>query len=231
MSLLKVRHVFAVNRWLRWQAFLACVIIANGIRVVAGWPTPATWWSVLLAPLLLVPFLVCMVMALRLSDAQRRQREVERDAAAALRTLRAPDAGPGQCPVCGMDDLDRLAADDGFMERGPDRSKVVAYGRRRAHRGCAEFVPYVAPPTPLGVHYTCRFCGEGRHAPSMKVAEARLIAHSKTCPMRTAPGEPVLTGKLRASVVDAEMRAIDECLRKAQADLGWLSADLNGWRD
>jgi hypothetical protein len=143
MSLQKVRQAFAANRWLRWQSYLTCLIVANGIRVLAGWPTPATWWSVLLAPVLLVPFVGCMVMAFRLSDAQRRQREVEREAAAELRTLRAPNADPGQCPVCGMDDLDQLAADDGFMERGPDRSKVVAYGRRRAHRDCAEFVPYV----------------------------------------------------------------------------------------
>jgi hypothetical protein len=67
--------------------------------------------------------------------------EAEKEAAK-LRQLHAPDATAGQCPVCGMDDLDQLAADDRLMERGPF-AKVVAYGLRRAHWECAEFVPYV----------------------------------------------------------------------------------------
>lgn len=117
--------------------------------------------------------------------------------------LKAPDAGPGQCPVCGMADLDELARDDRFMERG-DRSKVVQYGRQRAHRDCAELVPYVPPPhfsafevdghktycacarcepsaTYPGVYSRCRFCGFYRRAASVEAATAYLAKHQETC--------------------------------------------------
>jgi hypothetical protein len=143
MSLQKVRKAFAANRWLRWQACLTLLLVANGIRLIVTWPGPKTWWSDLAAPILLVPFFVCMALTFRLSDQQRRQREAAVAEARVLRTPRAPNAGPDQCPVCGGFGLTDLAADDAFMERGPDRAKVVAWGSRRAHRDCAEMSPYV----------------------------------------------------------------------------------------
>jgi hypothetical protein len=156
-----------------------------------------------------------------LTAAKQRNEAEARD----LRTPRAPDAGPDQCPVCGGFGLADLAADDAFMERGPDRAKVVAWGRKRAHWDCAELVPYVAPPhfepfkvdghgircackqcertaSHPGAYYRCKFCGYYRRAASLDAAKEKLIAHAKECPKRpkpTAP-EPVVTGKLRASI-------------------------------
>jgi hypothetical protein len=59
--------------------------------------------------------------------------------------LKAPDPAPGQCPVCGLEDLDELAAldADGLSgEIDPALVRVVAYGPHRAHYGCAQVVPY-----------------------------------------------------------------------------------------
>jgi hypothetical protein len=239
MSFQQVRQALAKNRWLRWQAYLTVLLVANGIRLVATYPGPKTWWSALAAPLLLVPFLGCMVMALRLGDAQKRQREAAAAEAAELRTLRAPDAGRGQCPVCAMDDLDELAADDELMDRGPGRCKVVAYGSRRAHRDCAELVPYVAPPhfksfevdghktycackqcepwaAEPGAYYRCTFCGFYRRAAGMDAAKEKLIAHSKECLKRpTVKSVKAQFGRLEvdmgrvAAEIEAEIQAMN----------------------
>lgn len=57
--------------------------------------------------------------------------------------LAAPDAGPNQCRVCGLDDLAWWAVGDELLEQsGPD-AHVVAYGTGRAHRDCAAVRPYV----------------------------------------------------------------------------------------
>lgn len=69
-----------------------------------------------------------------------------------LRTLAAPDAVDGQCPVCGYDDLDELAAVDAELEEPGSRfTRVVSYGARRAHQECAELVPYKKTAVELAV--------------------------------------------------------------------------------
>jgi hypothetical protein len=90
------------------------------------------------------------------------QREVdEREVEAArrvklrqqLHTLAAPDAVDGQCPVCGLDDLEALAAVDAELEEGADSRflRVKPYGKRRAHAECAELVPYKPRPAELAI--------------------------------------------------------------------------------
>jgi hypothetical protein len=72
------------------------------------------------------------------SEARIRARERHRD----VRRLSAPDAGEGQCPVCGYDDLAALAQRDAFLHETGSRRRVAEYGPRRAHQECAELVPY-----------------------------------------------------------------------------------------
>jgi hypothetical protein len=251
------------NRWLRAQLALLIVVAVWMPTMVVLVASPVV--ALLPTAVLATAGGVCWVGAHRTQEAQLAAKQREAADTRALRTPRAPNAGPDQCPVCGGYGLNDLAADDVFMERGPDRCKVVPYGRRRAHWDCAEFVPYVAPPIPHfaafaidghevscdcprcrttsdrpGAYSRCKFCGFYRWAPSMDAAKEKLIAHSKVCLKRPqppgpfAPGGPVTSGKLRASLsdaLDAEVRAVDAKLRKAQADLAWLSADLKGWRD
>lgn len=135
-----------------WRSNLWARCTAACLAAMVLWMTLVIWLHLgLLGNLVsLLPdaaYATCFVKAgrtaRRLSVAQEDARLKAREAAAVLRTPRAPDAGPDQCPVCGGYGLDALAADDAFMERGPDQAKVVAYGRRRAHWDCAEFVPHV----------------------------------------------------------------------------------------
>jgi len=90
------------------------------------------------------------------------QREVDERAVEAARreklrqqlhTLVAPDAVDGQCPVCGLDDLDELAAVDQELEEGADSrfTRVRTYGSHRAHAECAELVPYKPSPTEAAI--------------------------------------------------------------------------------
>lgn len=58
--------------------------------------------------------------------------------------VRLPCPEPGQCPVCGMTDLDELAQED--MDFGAC-VRVVPYGIHYAHWDCAELVP-VRPGAP-----------------------------------------------------------------------------------
>lgn len=170
--------------------------------------------------------------------------------AAELRTPRAPDAGPDQCPVCGGYGLDEVAADDAFMERG-ERARVVPWGRKRAHRDCAELVPYVAPPhferveieghrvycvcskcekatTHPGARRWCKFCGFYRWAESAEAAKAELIAHAKECPER----RPTI-GEFRsvATNVDALISGVETRVRRIQAEMdSYLRPNLKGRR-
>lgn len=50
--------------------------------------------------------------------------------------LKAPDAGPDQCPVCALDDLPYWRDRD---------DATVPYGRFDAHWTCAAWLPYVEP--------------------------------------------------------------------------------------
>jgi hypothetical protein len=59
--------------------------------------------------------------------------------------LHAPDALPGQCPVCGMEDVKQLAKQD--RELGGER--VVPYGKHLAHWDCAELLPCAPARIPL----------------------------------------------------------------------------------
>lgn len=56
--------------------------------------------------------------------------------------LKAPDAGPDQCPVCALDDLPYWRDRD---------DATVPYGRFDAHWTCAAWLPYVEPiPVKMG---------------------------------------------------------------------------------
>lgn len=170
--------------------------------------------------------------------------------AAALRTPRAPDAGPDQCPVCAMADLDELAADDRLMERGPDRCKVVPYGSRRAHRDCAEMAPYTASvhfdsfevdghktycackqcepwAVEPGAYYRCTFCGFYRRAAGWAAAKEKLIAHAKECPKRpTAKSVKAQFGRLEVDLgrVAAEIQATAGKVEARGDEPAWLAA-------
>lgn len=55
-----------------------------------------------------------------------------------------PDPAPGQCPVCGLDDLIELAQRDAYLElAGTPAARVVSYGPLFAHQECAEIAPYL----------------------------------------------------------------------------------------
>jgi hypothetical protein len=100
--------------------------------------------------------LVVVAVAIVALERLRRAREQERlehhrreQRRAELRTLAAPDAGYGQCPVCALGDLDALAADDRATGAIGSCRRVVDYGQRRAHQECAGLVPLresSAPP-------------------------------------------------------------------------------------
>lgn len=244
------------NRWLRAQFATFISLLATMIWLLA-WPPSSLPWPFPEMPWMLAPTVGLAATGLSLWVPSRRRekallaaKELAAAEAAELRTPRAPDAGMDQCPVCGCYGLTELAADDLFMERG-ERALVVAWGRKRAHWDCAEFVPYVAPPhfKPFevggvknycgckqchdhgsgyapgcatcrtmdddwlrrkaaeadpgymfagqhgGVHYTCRYCKKGWQAPSMDIAQTRLIAHSKVCEVRCAvTGEDSMAG-------------------------------------
>jgi hypothetical protein len=200
------RQAWRENKWLRRWVAVAVLTVLNMVRAYV-WPLPGDWLPAAGFAALLI---VCGLMqgrtagvlrAARLEAAAKAAREAKE-----LRTLRAPDAGPDQCPVCGCYGLTALAADDQFMDRGP-LAKVVAYGGKRAHWDCAEFVPYKPPvasadmrelrPTPLGfgVICTCRFCGEEKHAPNTEAGKARLIEHSKVCTERPRPDAGLLVDR------------------------------------
>lgn len=248
-----MKQALAANRWLRAQ--LAIFILAVLYLSVGIWLVP-TWlalWPVLLYA---VAGGACWVPAHRRDEALEAARVKAATEARELRTPRAPDAGPDQCPVCGMYGLNEIAADDAFMDRG-DRARVVPWGRRRAHRDCAEFVPYVAPPhvklqeidghriycaceehadafTRSGAYRRCKFCGFYRRAESVEAAKEELAAHLKECPDRPRP-EPVTTGRLRASI-DAESiaalftQANDRPQHMSSTGSGWMRPTLKGWR-
>lgn len=250
---MSVRSDLARNPWV--LRLMACVALA-GLNFLAAVLVHASW-VVATPPTVAVDGLSlwALVMAVRTelahvgaeSAAQVRASAEARE----LRTPRVPNAGPDQCPVCGGLGLADLAADDAFMERGPDRAKVVAWGSRRAHWDCAELMPCKPPavfnadgntrelrPTPLGFGAicTCRFCGEQKTEPNMEAAKVRLIEHAKECPKRpkpTAP-EPMVTGKLRASVapqpfrwrgmdVEAREAALAPC-RPTATEAAWREA-------
>jgi hypothetical protein len=134
----------AANRWLRAQFAvlifaIAYVPVAGVLSLVFG-----SLWALAPVPVYATAGSVCWVRARRESrvlSVARLRAEAE---LAELHTPRVPDAGPDQCPVCAGFGLDDLAADDAFMDRGA-LAKVVAYGPRRAHWDCAEFVPHKPP--------------------------------------------------------------------------------------
>lgn len=175
---LTLREAWPAIVWLRRWAALVGVGVADMVETVL-WPLPGHWSCV---PLGLVEagLIGTCAMAIHTNAKLREQRDAQEAAthqaeaeAALLRQLSAPDAGPGQCPACGLEELDELASDDELMERGPDRCKVVPYGRRRAHRECAEFVPYRHSPQELA---------EQRHAQHAAAGICEM-----TCPLCLLP--------------------------------------------
>ena len=99
----------------------------------------------------------CEQDSAREKEAERRARHRE-----ALLSLSAPDAGPGQCPVCALDDLEQLASDDRFLDRQGTWRRVAPYGRGRAHQECAELVPYKPSPRELREQSARQLCDEER---------------------------------------------------------------------
>jgi hypothetical protein len=69
--------------------------------------------------------------------------QLERKWRASVYWLAFPDPGPGQCPVCGLDDLGELLERDTFLHlTGTPGARVAAYGSVHAHAECAHLVPY-----------------------------------------------------------------------------------------
>lgn len=149
---------------------------------------------------------------------------------AALRwELKAPNPAAGQCPVCGLEDLDeRAVGDDLLGDAGTALARVVPYGPDRAHSECATVVPWVKPqyaqgglvPTAVEVCSTgnrarpcrCRECerqrpGRARSgyvAGDVPVSGLGLLPGSLT---RPGIGAPVINNTLRDSIdVSAEWR-------------------------
>ena len=138
-----LKRALAANRWLRAQfAFLIVAVLYMPVAAVLSAVFGSAW---ALAPIAVYATAggVCWVPARWTERALKAARGAAEREAADLRTPRAPDAGPDQCPVCGGFGLTDLAKDDAFMERGPDRTQLVAWGRKRAHWDCAEWSPYV----------------------------------------------------------------------------------------
>lgn len=77
--------------------------------------------------------------------AARRER-IAAQAAAELRTLKAPDAPAGTCPVCGLADLAERRVANTLLDLAPGERYVVPYGHREAHAECAAIVPYETTP-------------------------------------------------------------------------------------
>jgi hypothetical protein len=214
---MSLKQALAANRWVARLLAVVTVSVLNFAWVVLT-REPR---SVGLPPQLALDAagVWCMVMSVRTGMAQAGARRAAAEAEAKeLHTLRAPDAGPDQCPVCGGYGLTALAEDDVFMDRGP-LAKVVAYGWKRAHWDCAELVPYVAAPhfEPFeidghrthcackqcereadhpGVYYRCKFCGTYRRTADRETARERLIEHAKVCPKRHA--EPLVDRSFRS---------------------------------
>lgn len=138
-----------------WTGIALTIAVMWGsiFLALAGWRVAA--WCVDPIVLGLVGFAGRTVLFLQRARAQearelgRRAEEKERRERLRqeLRTLAAPDAVDGQCPVCGFDDLDQLAAVDAALEEPGSRfQRVVPYGPRRAHQECAELAPYKMTP-------------------------------------------------------------------------------------
>lgn len=143
-----LKQDLAANRWLRAQFTvlifaIAWVPVTGVLSLVFG-----SLWALAPVPVYATAGGVCWVKSRRLDRALKATHAAAEAEAKGLRTLRVPDAGPDQCPVCGGVGLDELANDDKLMERGADRAQVVPWGRKRAHWACAEFVPY--EPTKAG---------------------------------------------------------------------------------
>lgn len=158
----------------------------------------------------------------RLAETAERERAaVERRD---LLRLRAPDPGPGQCPVCSLTDLDALAADDRFLgHAGTPWARVVPHGPHRAHSECAAVVPYAPPPrsTSGGTPRLCR-CAQcerqrrpARPGRGFTFAEAcakiplddgrvLCLVHNQGDPACTVYGPPpIVNNTLRDSVIRA----------------------------
>lgn len=140
---MSARSEIAENRWVPRLLATVTMMVATCVFDVVAHVSR----SVALPPMIGLDALgvLCLVMTVRTGMAQAGVRLAALAAERAeLHTPRAPDAAPDQCPICAGFGLDELAADDTFMERGPDRAKIVAYGTRRAHWDCAEVVPHKA---------------------------------------------------------------------------------------
>ncbi len=124
----------SVARIYRWAAFVFAAVVGVGIPLGLGWGT------------IFVPAGIYMLAwSLGVAARERPAPVAVLPAPAQPITLAAPDSGPGQCRVCGMEDLDDWA--DGY---------VVACGTGRAHRDCEELrqlaAPVIETPAAHGAH-------------------------------------------------------------------------------
>lgn len=119
-------------------------------------------------------------------------------------TARLEDPGPGQCPVCAMEDVKERAERDEVFELDASRCAIVPYGDHRAHWDCAELVPYRAPTPPPWAGFTAPW--------------APLDLPS----VREAGGPVALARSAPAGAV--------RLLLNGQIDPGWYRAERAGWR-
>lgn len=191
----------AANRWLRAELAVLLALVAYMPLLVVLATSPA--WAAPPVLFLMAAGGVCWRGARRVDAAIAAAKQRNEAEARTLRAPRAPTAGPDQCPVCGGYGLNDLAADDAFMERGPDRAKVVTWGIRRAHRDCAEMVPYVAPPST----FHCPWCGRSERAHDDEERTRLAVAHAEcerewggVRALNDMARERKQVGKLRASI-------------------------------
>ena len=213
----------ALSAFWSMVVFLMFVGFATGFDWRWVFPAAAFWWALL--------FGTAMVRGR--SRAHRASRPaVEASPTPAPRfELNAPDPAPGQCPVCGLEDLDELGVHDEMAaEIDPALVRVVAYGPHRAHYACAAVVPCVAAPKPAkhhcfgfssGGHWT--YCGCESMREGVPLPEGRgtlshtgyeILGRLAECGCEDCkPKPPVVNNTLRDSVLSALTEGIE---REAQ---------------
>lgn len=231
-----MKQALAANRWLRAQlVFLVVAAVYMPVAAVLSAVFGSAW---VLTPVAVyfVGGAVCWVPSRRTERTLKVARVAAERKAAELRTPRVPDAGPGQCPVCGGFGLTELAKDDAFMARGADRAKVVAWGRKRAHRDCAEFVPYV--PTKRDAQGADHNAGRHRPYPDddrdcllciqetmRQERESRLGVYYRCRFCDDYQWAPSMEAAKVQLIVHSK-----ECPERTQTATPFLWPDLKGWR-
>ncbi len=163
------------------MAAQALLIVLRAGEFVFGAPT-SVWAPTTLLMFALAPAGIGVSLRMRsVRLAEQAGRERERLGRAEFLRLRAPNPAPGQCPVCGLADLDERAVGDGLLgDAGTALARVVPYGPDRAHAECAAVVPYAAPPLTVAGGAT-QVAAKGSRmarwlAPTVEAEGERLLA-------------------------------------------------------